>query len=162
MSSHQLDPRSMKDVEGISNFNPALQPQYMAKESAWASWVQFAAVMLFLVGSLHVIEGLVALFRDQVYVVSEKHLVIGVDYTTWGWLHLIVGVVMILVGAGLLTGRMIARIFGVAIAFISTLMNIAFMPAYPFWSAILILIDIVVIWAIIVHGKELKPVRPPT
>ncbi|MFC7494213.1 MULTISPECIES: DUF7144 family membrane protein [unclassified Nocardioides] len=158
-SSHELDPRSMQDAQDVSNFNPGLQPKYVAQDSGWVSWVQFAAVLLFLAGSLHVIEGLVAIFRDEVFLITRERLVINLDYTAWGWFHLIMGVIMILVGAGLLSGRMIARIAGVAVAFISALLNITFMSAYPMWSVILIAIDVLVIWAIMVHGGELKRVK---
>jgi hypothetical protein len=82
--------------------------------------------------------------------------VVNVDYNTWGWTHIIIGLVAVLAGVGLLAGNMAARIVGVGIAFLSALVNLAFISAYPVWSVILITLDVIVIYAIIVHGRELK------
>ncbi len=159
MSSNQLDPRTMQDAQSVSNFAPGMQPQYMQRESGWVAWVEFAGIMLVLVGVFHVIQGLVALFRDEVFVVTKSRMVINLDYTAWGWIHLIMGVILILAGAGLFTGRMIARLVGVAVAFLSAIVNITFIPAYPVWSVLMITIDVLVIWAITVHGGELRPAK---
>jgi hypothetical protein len=137
-----------------------LQP--VNTESAWVGWIIFASWMLILLGCFHVIQGLVALFRDEVYVVGKSGLVLNVDYTVWGWIHLVGGVIAILAGVALNRGRMWARILAVLVAFVSALVNMAFLPAYPIWSAILIGLDIVVIWAITVHGSEMKEVAPPS
>jgi hypothetical protein len=128
-------------------------------ESSWVGWIAFASTVLILLGSFHIIQGLVALFRDEVFVVSKRGLVLNVDYTAWGWFHIVMGTLAILVGASLLAGRMWARIFGVIFAMFSALSNLAFLPAYPIWSAMMIVFDVVVIWAITVHGAELK--HPP-
>jgi hypothetical protein len=127
-----------------------------AEPTAWAGWVVFGGVMLMMLGAFQVIEGLVALFDDGFYLVRSNGLVVDVNYNTWGWIHLLIGVVAILAGVGLLAGNMVARVVGVAAAFLSALVNLAFISAYPVWSAILITIDVVVIFAIIVHGRELK------
>src|SRR5262245_679633 len=143
MGSHQLDPRSMEDAQEVSNFHPGLQPQYVQKEeSGWVGWVQFGGVMLIMSGVFHVIEGLVALLHDDVFVITRARLTLDVCYSSWGWIHLITGTALILVGAGLLTGRMLARILGVALAFLSAVLNLAFLPAYPAWSVMMIAIDI--------------------
>ncbi len=126
--------------------------------SAWTGWVVFGGVMLIMLGTFQVIEGLVALFDDGFYLVRSNGLVVDVDYNTWGWIHLVIGVVGVLAGLGLLAGNMAARIVGVAIAFLSALVNLAFIGAYPIWSVIMITVDVIVIYAIIVHGRELKAV----
>jgi hypothetical protein len=131
-------------------------------ESAWVGWIMFAGWMLILLGCFHVIQGLVALFRDEVYVVGQSGLVLNVDYTVWGWVHLVGGVVAILAGIAVNRGRMWARIVAASVAFVSALVNAAFLPAYPIWSAILIAIDIVIIWAVTVHGSEMKEAAPPS
>lgn len=125
-------------------------------QTAWVGWVVFAGMMLILVGAFHVIQGLVALFRDEVFVVGQSGMVVNVDYTAWGWTHLIGGVIVALVGACLLAGQMWARIVAVAVAMLSALINVAFIPAYPIWSVTMIGIDVLVIWAITVHGSEIK------
>ena len=126
------------------------------RESAWVGWVNFAGLMLVLVGAFHVIQGLVALFRDEVYVVGQHRLVVDVSYTAWGWAHLVWGALSILVGSCLLVGQMWARIVAVIVAMLSAIANVAFLPAYPVWSAIMIAVDIIVIWAVTVHGGEVR------
>ena len=126
------------------------------EQTGWVGWVAFAGMMLVLLGTFHAIQGLVALFRDEVYLVGQSGLVLNVDYTAWGWAHLIGGGLGILVGACLLAGQMWARVVAVIFAVLSAVLNIAFLPSYPVWSAIMITIDILVIWAITVHGAEIK------
>jgi hypothetical protein len=124
--------------------------------TAWAGWVVFGGVMLIVLGIFQLVQGLVALFDDGFYLVRPNGLVVDVDYNTWGWIHSGIGVVGILTGIGLLAGNMVARVVGVAIAVLSAIVNLAFISAYPVWSAILIVIDVIVIFAIVVHGRELK------
>ena len=129
---------------------------YGESPSGWTGWVVFGGVMLIMLGSFQVIEGLVALFDDGFYLVRSNGLVVDVNYNTWGWTHLIIGIVGVLAGLGLLVGNMAARVAGVVVACLSALVNLAFVSAYPIWSAILIALDVIVIYAIIVHGRELK------
>jgi len=130
--------------------------RYDDERTGWAGWVVFGAAMLLLMGSVHIIQGLVALFDDGFYAVGSNGLVVDVDYNTWGWIHLVIGLVGLLVGIGLLAGNMAARVAGVVIAFLSALVNMAFISAYPVWSVMVIVLDVIVIYAIIVHGRELK------
>jgi hypothetical protein len=131
---------------------------YSDAPTAWAGWVVFGGVMLIMLGSFQVIEGLVALFDDGFYLVRSNGLVVDVNYNTWGWIHLLIGVVAVLAGLGLLTGNMVARIVGVVAAAFSAVVNFAFVQAQPVWSVILITIDVLVIYAIVAHGRELKDV----
>lgn len=126
------------------------------KATGWAGWVVFAAVMMILLGSFQAIEGLVAIFKHSYYLVGANGLVVNVNYTTWGWVHFILGIVAVGAGFGLLTGNMIARVLGIAVAVISAILNLAFIAAYPVWSTLIIAVDVVVIYAIAVHGRELK------
>ena len=126
------------------------------ERTAWAGWVAFAGVMLIMLGSFQIVQGLVALFDDGFYLVAENGLVVDVNYNTWGTIHCIIGIVGIITGLGLLAGNMAARVVGVGVAFLSALVNLAFISAYPVWSAIMITVDVIVIYAIIVHGRELK------
>jgi hypothetical protein len=124
--------------------------------TGWAGWVAFAGIMLIMLGFFQMIEGLVALFNDGFYLVRAEGLVVNVDYNAWGWTHLILGAIAVAVGFGLMVGNMFARVAGIAIAMISAILNLVFISAYPVWSAILIAIDVIVIYAIVVHGRELK------
>ena len=125
-------------------------------QTGWAGWLVFASFMMFLVGSFQAIQGLVAIFDDGYYVVRESGLVVEVDYTVWGFVHLILGVLLILCGAGVLTGNVVARGVGVLLAGLSALANMAFIGAYPVWSIMVIIVDVLVIYALTVHGGELR------
>jgi len=120
--------------------------------TGWVGWVAFAGIMLIMLGIFQAIEGFVAIFDNGYYLVRPNGLVVNVDYTAWGWTHLIIGLVAIAVGIGLMTGNMVARIVGV----ISAIVNLMFIAAYPVWSTIVIAVDVIVIYAIVVHGRELK------
>jgi len=125
-------------------------------QTGWAGWLVFASFMMFLVGTFQAIQGLVAIFDDGYYVVRESGLVVEVDYTAWGFIHLILGILLILCGAGVLTGNVVARGVGVLLAGLSALANMAFIGAYPVWSIIVIVVDVLVIYALTVHGGELR------
>ena len=125
--------------------------------SGWTGWIAFAGVMMLMMGTFHAIQGFVALFQDTYYLIGSEGLIVSVDYTTWGWVHLILGTVVVLAGLALLVGQMWARVVAVILAFGSALVNIAFMGAYPLWSLMMIAVDVLVIWAVTVHGKEMKP-----
>lgn len=125
-------------------------------QTLWVGWILFAAVMLLMLGIFHIIQGLVALFRDEVYVVGKRGLIVNVDYTVWGWVHIVGGLLAMVVGFCLLRAQMWARVVAVVVALASAVLNVAFLPAYPLWSAMMIGIDVLVIWAVTVHGSELK------
>jgi hypothetical protein len=119
-------------------------------------WVIFAGIMMVMLGTLQAIEGLVALFKDTYFVVPRSDLVVSVDYTTWGWVHLLLGILVAAAGLGVMAGQMWARLIGILLALVSAVVNIAFLAANPVWSTILIAVDILVIYALTVHGKETK------
>jgi len=119
-------------------------------------WIGFASLILILLGCFHAIQGLAALFNDQSFVVADDRLWVPADYTIWGWVHLIGGIIVVLAGVALFTGRLWARVVGVVAAFASAIVSIGFLPAYPVCSAFMIAMDIIVIWAITVHGAEMK------
>ncbi|GAA0468694.1 membrane protein [Paractinoplanes deccanensis] len=127
-----------------------------AEPTAWVGVVIFAAVMLMLMGGFQVIEGLVAIFRDDYYLTTRNGLVLTLDYTAWGWTHLIIGLIAVGTGIGIFAGQMWARVVGIVIACLSALANMAFLPAYPIWCAIVIAMDVLIIYALAVHGREVK------
>jgi hypothetical protein len=124
--------------------------------TGWTGWVVFAGLMMIMVGSFQAIEGLVALFDDGFYHVTEGGLVVNVDYNVWGWTHLLLGALLIASGAGVLAGNILARTVAVIIALLSALVNLVFIEAYPIWSILIITVDVLVIYALIVHGRELR------
>jgi hypothetical protein len=127
----------------------------MPRRTGWVGWVYFAGTMLILLGSFNAIEGLVALFNDQYFVPTRQGLLVF-DLTGWGWVHLIVGVVAIGVGIGLFTGATWARIGGVILAGLNAIIQLAFLSANPAWALIVITLDVLVIWALVVHGDEAR------
>lgn len=144
-------------VPGAAAHNRAdIRTESGTRPSAWVGWVVFGGVMMIVLGAFQAIEGLVALFNDDFYLVGAEGFVINVDFTAWGWVHLIVGVIAILCGLGVLAGNTAARIGGIVLATISALINLAFIPAYPVWSVMVIAIDVIVIYALAVHGREVR------
>ncbi len=124
--------------------------------SAWTGWVVFGAMMMILLGSFQAIAGLVALFDEGYYLVVNDELLVSVNYDTWGWTHLVIGLVALAAGLGLMTGAMWARVAGVAVAMISAIVNLAFIAAFPLWALMMITLDVIIIYAITAHGGELK------
>jgi hypothetical protein len=126
------------------------------RATGWAAWISFAAVLLAVVGVLQIMQGLSALIDDGFYVVRESGLVVNVDYSVWGWAHLLLGVLAILVAAGLLAGNTVARVVGVGLAMVSAVVNLVFLPAHPWWSALAIVFYVFVIYGLTAHGGEMK------
>lgn len=125
--------------------------------SGWVGWVVFAGILMVMMGAYQAILGLVALFDDGYYVVRPEGLVVNVDYTTWGWVHLILGLIAFFAGFGVLSGQTWARAVGIILALVSAIVNFAFIAAFPIWATILITIDVLIIYALAAHGRELRP-----
>jgi hypothetical protein len=124
--------------------------------SAWAiGWIYFAAAMMIMVGIFHAIAGLVAIFDDEFYVATRNY-VFQFDATQWGWIHLILGVVVALAGGYLVTGSVVARAVGVLMAILSAIAGFAWLPYYPVWGVIIIAIAVSVIWALTAHGRDIE------
>ena len=125
---------------------------------AAVGWAFFASVLLMIAGILQMIAGIVALANDEFWVVGQKWA-FQFDITKWGWVHLIIGIILLFVGIGILTGNLAARIVGVLIASLSMIVNFAFLPWYPLWSIVIIAIDIAIIWALTAHGRDVEMVK---
>jgi hypothetical protein len=122
--------------------------------SGWAiGWALFAAVVLITVGCFQVIAGISAIAEDDL-IVKAPNYVFNLDVTQWGWVHLILGAILILSGLGIMTGNVVARTVGVFVAALSAIANFAFIPYYPVWSIAIIAVDIAVIWALTAHGRD--------
>jgi hypothetical protein len=127
--------------------------------SGWVGWIGFAGVIMMMLGTFHAIQGLVALFNDEYYLVGSSGLVVSLDYTAWGWIHLIGGAVLVAAGLGVFGGQVWARTVGVIAAMLSAIVNVAFLAAYPVWSLMMIALDVILILALTVHGSEVKARR---
>ena len=133
-----------------------VQRQTEPTVTGWVGWVFFAGIMMVTIGVIHAIEGLVALFKSSYYLVPSRDLVVSVSYTGWGWFQLVAGVVVAAAGVALFSGRMWARVTAVVVASLSAIVNLAFMSAYPWWSLTALVVDVLVIYAVTVHGAEAK------
>ena len=125
------------------------------ERTGWTGWISFAGVMLILAGSLGVIFGIIAAVNDK-WVVFANRGAVSLDLSTWGWVHIIVGGIVLLAGFGVFTGNILARIIGVLVALVSLILNFLWLPVYPVWSVIIITIDVLVIWALTAHGREMR------
>ena len=116
-------------------------------------FIAFAAVAMIMIGVFHAIQGLVALFNDDFYVVGQKWT-FEFDLTSWGWIHLVIGIGVAIAGFFVLNGAVWARAVGIGVAAISAVLNFMWMPYYPIWSVLIIALDVLVIWALSVHGRD--------
>jgi hypothetical protein len=124
--------------------------------SGWAvGFILFAAIMMIMVGVFQALQGLIAIFENEFYVATRNYT-FQFDATTWGWIHLLVGLLVAFAGWGLLSGRTWARTVAIILAVLSAVTNFLFVPYYPFWSLLLVTLDVLVIWAVAAHGGAMR------
>jgi len=122
--------------------------------SRWATgFIMFAGVLMMMAGGFQALSGLVAIFEDEFYVTTPNYL-LQFDATQWGWIHLLLGLLVLFAGFGVMSGQTWARVIGVILAVLSALSNFAFIPYYPFWSLVIITLDVFIIWALTAHGRD--------
>jgi hypothetical protein len=122
--------------------------------SGWATgFILFAGLMMIMVGIWQALEGLIGIFENEFYVATRNYL-FQFDATTWGWIHLILGLLVAFAGWGLLSGQTWARVVAIILAVLSAIANFLWLPYYPFWALLIIAVDVFVIWAIAAHGRE--------
>jgi len=114
----------------------------------------FASVMMIMTGFFQAIAGIVALVNDQFYVAGPEW-VFQFDTTTWGWIHLTLGVLVALAGVALFSGAVWARTVGVVLAILCGVAAFAWLPWYPIWALVLITAAVVVVWALTAHGRDI-------
>jgi len=116
--------------------------------SGWAAGgLAFAACVLTLIGAFQIIAGLAAIFEDDFFVVTQNYA-FDLDASAWGWIHLILGIVLVVTGWGLFTRAPWAGVTAIFLAMLSAVVNFFFIPYYPFWSVLIIALDIWVIWSL--------------
>jgi hypothetical protein len=143
--------------QGPSQYRSAGRPDQTT--SGWAvGFILFAAIMMIMVGIWQALQGLIAIFENEFYVATRNYL-FEFDATAWGWIHLLIGLLVAFAGWGLLSGRTWARMVAITLAVLSAIANFLFIPYYPFWSLLIIAVDVFVIWAIAAHGREVA-VKP--
>lgn len=124
------------------------------RPSMWAAgWSTFAGVVLIMVGFFQGIAGLAAIVNDEFYVVGQEWI-FKFDATTWGWIHLVLGIVLLASGFGIFSGNVLARTVGVLVAVVSGIVAFAWLPWYPVWAILIVALDLAIIWALTVHGRD--------
>jgi hypothetical protein len=121
----------------------------------WTGWIAFAGILMIIGGILQGFYGLVAILNDE-WVVWANAGAAYLDISQWGWVHLVWGVVMVLAGLGVMSGNILARTLGVVLAAITAVVNFMFIPVYPLWSITVVVVAIVVIYALVAHGRDVK------
>lgn len=123
--------------------------------NAWAAGgTVFAGILLLIGGIMAILEGVVGISRDVVYVVTRGDYTYEFNVRAWGWIHLVLGIIAVLVGLGLLKGAAWARYLGIGIASLNLIANFMFLPYQPAWSLIMVAIDIFVIWSLAVYHPQ--------
>jgi hypothetical protein len=133
---------------GSQNRRMSTEPRRSDEISGWAvGGTVFAATILMLVGVFHAIAGLVAIFDDNFYVVT-RHYTFDLDTTAWGWVHLLMGIALVLVAMGLFSRSTWAGVTAIFLASLSAVANFFFIPYYPVWAIVVIALDVWVIWSL--------------
>lgn len=125
------------------------------ERTGWVGWIVFAATMMIIGGTLNAFYGLIAIVNDE-WVVFGNRSDLYLDLTQWGWVHLILGLAVLAAGIFLFRGSAVARAVAVVLAGLSIIANFLWLPAYPLWSIVVMTADVLVIYAITAHGRELR------
>jgi hypothetical protein len=146
----------MSDTRSTRSDTPVGAEPRPPARSGWTGWITFAGAMMIMLGIFQAIAGLAALFNEDYYRVAPNGLVLHVNYTVWGIVHLLLGVTIFLSGLGVLSGNALARGVGVVLAMLSAVVNMTFIPAQPAWALTIVTVDVFVIYALVVHGAEMR------
>jgi hypothetical protein len=125
------------------------------EEHPWATgFAVFAGFIMIMAGTFEAFAGLAAILQDDLFIVTRNYAY-DLDVTTWGWVHLFVGIVVALAGIYVFSGQLWARIIGILAALAAAVVNFMYIPYYPIWSVLIISLCVVVIWALAVYkGPE--------
>ena len=122
--------------------------------SGWAvGFAWFAGAIMVMIGFFQTFAGLAAIIEDEFFVVSGNY-VYDLDVTAWGWIHLILGIILVFAGLAIFSGAAWARAVGITLAVLSAIANFFFIPYYPVWAVLIIALDVAVIWALASYGRD--------
>jgi hypothetical protein len=138
---------------GTTGAHAASTPENSTKQAVATGTSIAAAALLLVAGFITLFQGISAAAEDDVFVAGPNY-VYELDLTSWGWIHIVFGVLLILAGLALMTGAVWARIVAIGLAALSIIVNFLWTPWYPLWSILIIAIDIVIIWAIATWRPE--------
>jgi len=131
------------DIEITNNYSGAAM-----------GWITFAAVVMIMIGFFQIVDGIAAIANDDI-LVTTRNYAFAFDTTAWGWIHLVMGSIVVLARFGLFTGNLAARIVAIAMATLAAIANFLWLPYYPIWSVIVIALAVTVIWALTAHGRDI-------
>ena len=127
----------------------------MSSSSRWGGWIAFAGWLMIIMGALDFFEGLIAVIRGNYYVLTANQLIVF-DMKTWGWVTLGWGIVIALVGFGVLAGSGFARWFAIVVGSLNFIVELGFVgsSAFPLWSLAILTLNVIILYALIVHWDE--------
>jgi hypothetical protein len=144
---------------GIMSYEQSAASESSTPMSGWVGWVAFAATILFISGLFSIIQGLVAIIGPNTYFATVEGELFLFDVAGWGWYTLVVGFLVLITGMALMSGQTWARVLAIIVVILSMVGQLLLIPAQPWWSFIVIAIDILVLFAVITHGGDLKATR---
>ena len=127
----------------------------MSNSSRWGGWIAFAGWLMIIMGALDFFEGLIAVIRGNYYVLTANQIIVF-DMKTWGWVTLGWGIVIALVGFGVLAGSGFARWFAIVVASLNFIVELGWVgsSAYPLWSIAILALNVIILYALIVHWND--------
>jgi hypothetical protein len=135
----------------VTHLEPEQSSPLSGGDLAAGIGVMFAATMLIVGGILQAFQGISAIANDELFV-NLPNYVVTVDVSTWGWIHLAFGILMVIAGMSLFSGSRAAAIFALVLAVLTAIANFGFVPYYPLWALFIIAVDVFIIWAIARSG----------
>lgn len=123
-----------------------------------SGWIAFAGVMMFIIGSLDALWGLAGIVNDEIVVVGG-HGALIFDISAWGWIHLLLGIVVALTGVGLITGNTAARVAGIFFVSLNAIAQIVWFPAAPLWSFLMIILNTVILYQLTMNWSAEESAR---
>ncbi|MEU6830632.1 hypothetical protein ABZ894_18460 [Nocardia beijingensis] len=137
----------------MSQHTPVNREDHRVRQGIAAGTSIAAAIIVTTVGFLQLFQGISAVAEDELFVQGQQYT-FKFDFTAWGWIHIVLGAVLIVVGIALMTGATWARVSAIVIAALSIIANFLWLPYYPGWSILIIALDVVVIWAVATWNPE--------
>ena len=128
-------------------------PESRLRSGLAAGLAGFAGVLLLVAGAFQALQGLSAIVRDRLLVLTQDYLY-RFDITGWGWIHLLIGLALAAVGAAILAGKVRGRVVGIGLAAVSAITQFLWLPYFPVWAVLVIALDVGVIWALTVHDPR--------
>ena len=151
-----MSERPTESSVGTQGQSPVRVPEAPISEPSGAAigWIAFAGIIMIVGGSFQIIAGLAALINPDSFTAVDS--IFEQTAESWGWWHLIVGVIVVLAGLGVFTGNVLARIVGVIGATVSAIAAFVWLPIRPIWGILVIAVDLAVIWALTAHGRDIQ------